>query len=72
MLDLSIVKHYYGLLFEDALLEEIAKLGVYKEVKKDDILIEIVQNSDGAIKALFSLYGIDEKLLLDIVNKGIF
>ena len=41
MLDLSIVKHYYGLLFEDALLEEIAKLGVYKEVKKDDILIEI-------------------------------
>jgi CRP/FNR family transcriptional regulator len=41
MLDLAIVKKYYGSLFEDALLAEIAKIGSYKEVKKDDILIEI-------------------------------
>lgn len=31
MLDITIVKKYYGLLFEDALIEEIAKLGTYKE-----------------------------------------
>lgn len=41
MLDIAIVKKYYGLLFEDALIEEIAKIGTHKEVKKDDILIEL-------------------------------
>ncbi|MFK5879346.1 MAG: Crp/Fnr family transcriptional regulator [Flavobacteriaceae bacterium] len=35
------IKINYGTLFEEALLKEIEEIGVYKEVRKDDKLIEI-------------------------------
>ncbi len=44
----------------------------FKELWVEDVFIEIVKNSTGGIKEIFSLYGINEKLTLEIINKGLF
>ncbi len=37
----QLLKESYGYLFEDPLLEEMAKVGKYKKFKADEILMEI-------------------------------
>ncbi|MFK7779642.1 MAG: ATP-dependent Clp protease ATP-binding subunit [Candidatus Gracilibacteria bacterium] len=49
----------------------IKEIGL-KELGIEDIFIEIIKNSTGSIKEIFNLYGINEKLTLEILNKGIF
>lgn len=44
----------------------------FKELWVEDVFIEIVKNSTGGIKEIFSLYGINEKLTLEIINKWLF
>ncbi len=43
-----------------------------KDLWVEDIFIEIIKNSTGWIKEIFNLYWINEKLTLEIINKGIF
>jgi len=43
-----------------------------KELTIEDIFIEIVRNSIWWIKEIFNLYGINEKLTIEIINKWIF
>ena len=43
-----------------------------KELWIEDIFMEIVKNGAGWIKEIFNLYWINEKLTLEILNKGIF
>jgi len=43
-----------------------------KELAIEDIFIEIVKTSTGWIKEIFNLYWINEKLTIEIINKGIF
>lgn len=43
-----------------------------KELNIEDIFIEIITWSSGAIRDIFNLYGINEKLTLEILNKGLF
>ncbi|HET8839018.1 MAG TPA: Crp/Fnr family transcriptional regulator [Flavobacteriaceae bacterium] len=66
----------YSFVFEDALLEEIEKNGLYKEIKEKERIIEIgdyVKNMplllDGAIKILREDKGGDE-LLLYFIERG--
>ncbi|MDD2870670.1 MAG: ATP-dependent Clp protease ATP-binding subunit [Candidatus Gracilibacteria bacterium] len=49
----------------------IKQIGL-KDLGIEDIFIEIVKNSTGGIKEIFNLYGINEKLTLEIINKAIF
>ncbi len=70
------IKINYGSLFEDALLKEIEEVGVYKEVRKDDKLIEIgayVKSMplliSGAIKILRE-DGDGNELFLYFLEKG--
>lgn len=44
----------------------------FKELWIEDVFIEIVRNSIWWIKEIFNLYWINEKLTLEIINKGIF
>jgi len=43
-----------------------------KELWIEDIFIEIIRNSTWWIKEIFNLYWINEKLVLEILNRGIF
>lgn len=43
-----------------------------KELSVEDIFLEIVKHSSGWIKEICSLYGINEKLTIEIINKGLF
>ncbi len=43
-----------------------------KELTPEDVLLEIVGNSTGAIKELFMVYGIDKKLMIEILDQGLF
>ncbi|MCD5385219.1 ATP-dependent Clp protease ATP-binding subunit [Candidatus Gracilibacteria bacterium] len=49
----------------------IKEIGL-KDLGVEDIFIQIIKNSTGGIKEIFNLYGINEKLTLEIINKGIF
>ncbi|MDD2907211.1 MAG: ATP-dependent Clp protease ATP-binding subunit [Candidatus Gracilibacteria bacterium] len=49
----------------------VKEIGI-KELTIEDIFIEIVKTSNGGIKEVFNLYGINEKLTIEIINKGIF
>ncbi len=43
-----------------------------KELTPEDVFLEIVSNSSWAIKEMFMVYGIDKKLLIEILDKGVF
>lgn len=43
-----------------------------RDLQIEDVFLEIIKNSSGGIKEIFSLYGIDGKLTLEIINKGLF
>lgn len=42
-----------------------------KDLRPEDIFLELLETADGGIKEVLSLYGIDKKLTLEILNKGI-
>ncbi|WP_297868411.1 Crp/Fnr family transcriptional regulator [uncultured Flavobacterium sp.] len=72
----DILEQAYGYIFEEALLDEIAKVAVYKEFKADDFLIEIGDYIKtmpllltGAIKILREDENGDE-LLLYFLERG--
>lgn len=49
----------------------IKQIGL-KELWVEDVFLEIVKNSTGGIKEIFSLYWINEKLTIEIINKALF
>ncbi len=44
----------------------------FSELSQEDIFIEIVLHCTGSIKELLDLYGINEKLILEIIGKWLF
>lgn len=44
----------------------------FKDLQPEDIFLEILENADGWILEVLTLYGIDKKLTLEIINKGLF
>ena len=44
----------------------------FSELSEEDVFLTIVLNSGGTIKELFDLYGVNEKLVIEIIWKGIF
>jgi ATP-dependent Clp protease ATP-binding subunit ClpC len=44
----------------------------FKELKTEDIFLEIMREAENGIKDIFNLYGINEKLILEIIQKGSF
>lgn len=43
-----------------------------KDLQPEDIFLEILENAEGGILEILSLYGIDKKLSLEIINKWLF
>ncbi len=43
-----------------------------KDLRIEDIFLESLKNIDWTTKEVFNLYGIDKKLVLEIINKGLF
>ena len=43
-----------------------------KDLQPEDIFLELLENADGGILEILTLYGIDKKLTLGIVNKWLF
>ena len=52
--------------------ENVVKQAWFKTTWVEDIFIEIVKNSTWWLKEIFNLYWINEKLVLEILAKGIF
>ncbi|MCH8518273.1 hypothetical protein LAT59_00710, partial [Candidatus Gracilibacteria bacterium] len=50
--------------------KKIQVLG-YKELLPEDIFLEILEQAKGGIKEIFTLYGVDTKLTLEILERGI-
>ena len=44
----------------------------FAELTQEDVFLEVVMHSTGAIKEIFDLYGINEKLVIELVGKWIF
>ncbi len=44
----------------------------FKDLQPEDIFSEILEVADGGIAEILNLYGIDKKLTLEIINKGLF
>ena len=44
----------------------------FSELCQEDVFLEIVINATGTIKEIFNLYGINEKLIIELVGKGHF
>jgi len=44
----------------------------FKCLETQDIFLELLENADGGILEILTLYGVDKKLSLEIVNKGLF
>ena len=44
----------------------------FTQLAQEDIFLEVVMNSTWTIKELFDLYGINEKLIIEIIGKGLF
>lgn len=42
-----------------------------KNLLPEDIFLEILETAEGGILEILTLYGIDKKLTLEIINKGI-
>ena len=49
----------------------VKKLGL-KELMVEDVFLEIIKHSPGGIKEVLNLYGIDEKLVIEIIGKWVF
>jgi len=49
----------------------VKNLGL-KELTPEDVVLEIVSNASWAIKELFMVYGIDKKLMIEILDQGLF
>lgn len=60
--------------YKKALINSEAKIKEMwlKELSVEDIFLEIVKHSSGGIKEICSLYGINEKLTIEIINKWLF
>ena len=43
-----------------------------KNLEIEDVFLEIIRTANGWVKEIFSLYGIDEKLTIEIINKWLF
>ena len=43
----------------------------FSNLQPEDIFLEVLENADGGILEILTLYGIDKKLVLEIVNRGI-
>lgn len=52
--------------------ENKAKKIWLKNLSVEDVFLEIVENSKWWLKEIFNLYGINDKLVIEIINKGIF
>nr|MDD3719930.1 ATP-dependent Clp protease ATP-binding subunit [Candidatus Gracilibacteria bacterium] len=50
---------------------KIKEIGL-KDLRVEDVFLEVLNSSEAGIKELFNLYGINEKLALEIINKGLF
>ena len=44
----------------------------FSQLSQEDTFLEVVMNSTGTIKELFDLYGINEKLIIEIIGKWLF
>ncbi|MDQ7008992.1 MAG: ATP-dependent Clp protease ATP-binding subunit [Candidatus Gracilibacteria bacterium] len=44
----------------------------FSELNQEDVFLEVVMHSTGGIKELFDLYGVNEKLIIELVGKGHF
>ncbi len=44
----------------------------FSQLAQEDTFLEVVMNSTGTIKELFNLYWINEKLIIEIIGKGLF
>lgn len=44
----------------------------FKDLRQEDILLEIIKNAQGQIKDNFNLYGLNEKLVLELLGKALF
>ena len=44
----------------------------FKDLQAEDIFLELLENADGGILEILTLYWIDKKLTLEIINKGLF
>ena len=44
----------------------------FKDLRPEDIFLELLENADGGILEVLTLYGIDKKLTLEIINKWLF
>ena len=60
--------------YKKALINSEAKIKEMwmKELSVEDIFLEIVKHSSWWIKEICSLYGMNEKLTIEIINKGLF
>lgn len=58
-------------MYKEVLIESEIKIKElwFKETKEIDVFIEILNSSKWTIKELFSIYGINEKLVLEILSK---
>ena len=43
-----------------------------RDLQPEDIFLELLESASGGILEVLSLYGIDKKLTLEIINKGLF
>jgi ATP-dependent Clp protease ATP-binding subunit ClpC len=43
-----------------------------KDLQVEDVFLEIVKTAEGGVKEIFSLYGIEAKLVLEIINKWLY
>ncbi len=43
-----------------------------KDLQPEDIFLELLETAEGGILEILTLYGIDKKLTLEIINKGLF
>ncbi|MFA5916640.1 MAG: ATP-dependent Clp protease ATP-binding subunit [Candidatus Gracilibacteria bacterium] len=50
---------------------KIKEIGL-KDLRVEDVFLEVLNIGENGIKEIFNLYGINEKLALEIINKGIF
>ena len=44
----------------------------FKDLRPEDIFLELIESCDGGILEVLTLYWIDKKLTLEIINKGLF
>lgn len=50
---------------------KIKEIG-FKELRQEDVFVEVVKSADKWLRDILNLYGINEKLVLEIIGKGSF